>query len=810
MSHLFGTDQVCHTIELLHPPGEIFEIRILKPSCQDGSRPNVLSGFFDNSKNAIDALEKANLSEAQGFYISFNSLSLNAKTITNSFSLGKTGSLSADKDISHRQWVLIDVDPNRPSGSSATNNEKAFAILKGNPIREYLNNKGWPEPIFADSGNGLHLLYAIETSASCPDIKPALKVLDNKFSDKKVKIDTSVHNAAQITKLYGTKACKGNDTANRPHRFSRIIKAPDNIEVVSPSLLSSLAKKAPFSPRKKSRISDGEGWSLQRMQQFIDTNLSEFQPSAAIPYEGGHKWVFQTCPFYKEHDDRSAAVFRQSGGTLGFKCHHNGCADKQWKDVREKFKDYSPTSTEGDQQLAEEHGQLAYFDSKGRISSLNQMFIAARYVRDTLVLFDTTTEEFSFYRDETGLWIPETDDSVIVSIGTHLQATLTNFGYESALNKRTTNLLRQILTLVKGLACTKNPFQRNTQAIHVENGMLIIGENTVEFTDFSPNFYSRNRSEITYDPDCQCPRFLNELLIPTLSTDDIELLQKLAGQFLLGENISQTILIIQGAPGAGKSTSVFIIELIIGRHNIAQLRVNLLSSRFEIADYYGKTLLSGKDVPGDFLNNPGAHVLKSLSGGDLLSAEVKNVKKRFQLEGKFNVAITSNSKLRVHLDSDSGAWRRRLAVINFEQAPSTKPIPYFANILVKEEGSGILNWCIDGAQKLLTDLKTFGKIQLGPTQQRRIEAVLSESDSIRNFALNCIIKAEGHNITTAELLSAYYCFCNKLGWQAEPARKFENSIPNIMLELFQVAKRTDIQRDGKNQRGFSHVTLKSL
>ena len=59
-----------------------------------------------------------------------------------------------------------------------------------------------------------------------------LAVLDAFFSDDAVHCDTANCNAARIWKLYGTTACKGDDTAERPHRKARIVSAPDEAAVV--------------------------------------------------------------------------------------------------------------------------------------------------------------------------------------------------------------------------------------------------------------------------------------------------------------------------------------------------------------------------------------------------------------------------------------------------------------------------------------------------------------------------------------------------------------------------------------------------
>src|ERR1039458_2007926 len=64
-------------------------------------------------------------------------------------------------DYTNRQLLLVDCDPKRPTDTSSTDAQKATARVQVLAIREYLRAMGFPEPIFADSGNGYHLLYAL-------------------------------------------------------------------------------------------------------------------------------------------------------------------------------------------------------------------------------------------------------------------------------------------------------------------------------------------------------------------------------------------------------------------------------------------------------------------------------------------------------------------------------------------------------------------------------------------------------------------------------------------------------------------------
>src|SRR5262249_57025876 len=107
---------------------------------------------------------------------------------------------------------------------------------------------GWPAPVEADSGNGAHLLYRIDLAnndGAAGLVQGCLAALDWQFSDAAVNVDTTVYNASRICKLYGTLAVKGDATAERPHRRSAILSAPDRPAVVPVDLLGALAARRP-------------------------------------------------------------------------------------------------------------------------------------------------------------------------------------------------------------------------------------------------------------------------------------------------------------------------------------------------------------------------------------------------------------------------------------------------------------------------------------------------------------------------------------------------------------------------------------
>jgi phage/plasmid-associated DNA primase len=225
-----------------------------------------------------------------------------------------------------------------------------------------------------------------------------------------------------------------------------------------------------------------------------------------------------------------------------------------------------------------------------------------------------------------------------------------------------------------------------------------------------------------------------------------------------------------------------------------------------LTSFLGKTLLTGKDVAGNFLNQEGAHLIKALCGGDLLDAEVKNGGK-IQIRGDFNILITSNSRLWMRLDGDAGAWARRLLIIEFNNPHTTKIIPDLAGVLLKEEGPGILKFMIAGAVTLLHELQEHGKYILTAAQQSKIDRLVSESNSVSEFVRQCVSREAHADVTSDQLVEGYTEFCKGKGWHPLPAHTVEKQLPDAMMQIHHASRRNDIARIYGAQRGYKGYTL---
>jgi predicted P-loop ATPase len=332
------SEEIRKTLQTLFDDDDIFEIRIPKT---DDYKLGVVSGYYD-MKN-IDSMMK-HFAEFDGKYNVYITLQRIKKSLLargKNKLRKKATDTTKDSDVDHYRWLLIDLDPSRPSGISSSGEEKEFAFLKACEIFDFLKQKWGVDPIFADSGNGYHLLYKIDLENDKKGqnkglIERALKGLGGIYTDENVGVDETVFNPARITKLYGTIATKGDHTEDRPHRKSGFFRAPDEILTVSREQLEEIAIKKEQSKQIPQQIksnfkSNNDSFDLNNFIVKYGIQVKE------VKVEGGReKHVLNVCPFNSSHINKSA-ITKDTDGVLGFKCLSESCSGNGWKDLRRLY-----------------------------------------------------------------------------------------------------------------------------------------------------------------------------------------------------------------------------------------------------------------------------------------------------------------------------------------------------------------------------------------------------------------------------------------------------------------------------------------
>ena len=189
--------EVSRALALLHPKGQTFEVRVpnarlVRYNGSSSPRPGTAFGFFNDPEKAASAIEESlSGAEFEGAYVTVNpvSASLLGRANNRLKEAGKKGSSAGDHDVEGRRWILLDFDPARSSGVSSTNDQKEAAHALSRDVYRFLRDRGWPEPVAADSGNGYHLLIPADLPSGDDGIvKRVLETLAGRFDTDKAKI----------------------------------------------------------------------------------------------------------------------------------------------------------------------------------------------------------------------------------------------------------------------------------------------------------------------------------------------------------------------------------------------------------------------------------------------------------------------------------------------------------------------------------------------------------------------------------------------------------------------------------------------
>lgn len=332
-----------------------------------GNRKNACGRFNDAS--ALKKAARRLSGHCSGVYTTLNRISSDALTeelpVENDYIVGALG--VRDEHIDRRLWLPFDFDStSRPKQHPASEAELDEAAEVASFVKEELSSQGWPEPILGMSGNGQHLLYAVdlphteETAGMIYRLYLHLahhvKVLVAPTYGSSIKFDSVCFNPSRIWKLYGTKAKKGVELEEEGRVFREATcSIPKELEPVPVELIKNWAMEPGAEkvwlnglrgPRKpcsgfdsvgssgKDRPKTGKGdySTMDIVQFFKDLNLYRFE----LKNEEGKHSVY--CPWADNHSSDQTA--HQTDTVIWepdpedderlwpvFHCSHEGCSE---------------------------------------------------------------------------------------------------------------------------------------------------------------------------------------------------------------------------------------------------------------------------------------------------------------------------------------------------------------------------------------------------------------------------------------------------------------------------------------------------
>ncbi len=226
-----SAEEILTYLDLLHPEGDEFPVaiccKLIKPI---GERKMISQLFTDHSAAAEYAARQDETGEFRAIYVNLNRLRVGAV-------LEKGVPRKADIECLTNLLLDFDRRDDEDKTTNASEEELEEVAQLRHLAKEYLITEfGDFRTLDTFTGNGNALIARLpnlDTDRHAANIGQFLKTLASKFETQvpSAKIDTSVGNAARLTRLCGTWNRKNPETPGRPHRRAELLSDPTALRV---------------------------------------------------------------------------------------------------------------------------------------------------------------------------------------------------------------------------------------------------------------------------------------------------------------------------------------------------------------------------------------------------------------------------------------------------------------------------------------------------------------------------------------------------------------------------------------------------
>ncbi len=669
---------------------------------------------------------------------------------------------TTDKDIVRRQFLLIDLDPKRPPGISATDAEHEAALQRAIKCRQGLRDLGWPDPMFNDSGNGAHLIYRIDLpndAAANALVKGALNSLAAKWDDEAVTVDRSVHNAARIVKLPGTLAAKGDHTNDRPHRIARIVEAPERLECVSWEQLESVAGTVAVEPIEPGNEVPGFACGSFDLLTWLRKHNLAVQKVKDL--NDGKLYELERCPWRPTETDGGAFVIQNFDGRLSAGCHHAKCQSKGWNELRDVVE---PGWRNEKLASGEPLSAIEADDDPHRLARLYLDQHHRHPDRPTLVFW-----RGSWLCWRGGSWRCVPVEEIQAKLNQTIKAEFDRQSvFAQQVGKRdrkarkvTAGLLNNVLGALKAEVLIGADIEQPAwldrpgpwpadEVLAARNGLIHLPSLNQGVFPPTPTFFSPSVLDCDFDINAPAPIAWLKFLRSVWPDDQqsIDTLQEFMGYLLTHDLRHHKILLVVGPTRSGKGVIGRVIKHLVGPNNVAAATFDSITTNFGLSSLLGKTVVIFPDAR--IKKNTPSNVLErllSLSSGDPLPVDRK-YGSVLSISLKVRLIIFSNEL--PDLSDASGAFASRNLLLCMERSWLGKEDIYLGDRLIREVPS-ILLWAIQGWQRL----QKIGHF-VQPKSANDLKDELHDlSSPVAAFVRECCVVGQQHSVARKDLYDAF-------------------------------------------------------
>ncbi len=292
-------------------------------------------------------------------------------------------------------------------------------------------------------------------------------------------------------------------------------------------------------------------------------------------------------------------------------------------------------------------------------------------------------------------------------------------------------------------------WNRDPDILVCRNGTLTISDRRLR--PHAPLDYVTSGVDYDYDPAARAEtweQFLDQVL-----AESRQFIQEFIGLCLTTTTDYEVAVWLYGPPGGGKSTFVDGVKAMLGdRCGVLGLS-DIEQSPFMLQTLIGRTLVTATENPNDFPVALGK--VNQIISGEPITVNLK-YKAPIEVVPQAKILWAMNDLPRV-TDANNGIFRR-VKVIHVPALPESQRDPAVKRA-IKSEGAGILNWALDGLERL----RSRGHFDVPAAVEAETVEFKSSNDVESTFVAEECHRYPSAQTKSSRLYEAYFKWCKANG-----------------------------------------------
>lgn len=293
--------------------------------------------------------------------------------------------------------------------------------------------------------------------------------------------------------------------------------------------------------------------------------------------------------------------------------------------------------------------------------------------------------------------------------------------------------------------------------------VLMDDKGVISTTAPAKSFYCRHSLSCIYDPSASRPLF-DEFLNKVLPDEAVRArVQEFVGYTLLSDSRFQRAALWLGSGANGKGVLSSIVQALHEQVQSIQLDN---TSRFALSSAFAASLLVADELPARKLDEA---KLKSLIAGEPLFIDIK-------LQAPITTHVTAKllvlgNSYPVVDDSSEGFWRRWDIVPFDVTIPEGERDPRLAEKIKEHEMAGVLNWALEGLQRLL--VREGFEVEAPEAMKRALSKAKSVTNDVTGWLSQRVLSVAGVPALPKSTVYSDYCrWCMAHDFQPQTTQGF--------------------------------------